>query len=173
MPFNMRCSAIIGIIFYASLLAIVSAALSMNTSSLSLAVLRSAIQFKLILLAPLGWMLALACASFLLSREHKVNTIIDQPTLNPTRSVRLSFYFSGLLIFETRTQRKESGLKTYRVVLCSTTGSCESVTDREGLYRFRTGNTDEAFEKAEVERFYLAALARREEKARLLKNQKA
>ena len=39
--------------------------------------------------------------------------------------------------------------------------------------RERAGNTDEAFEKAEVERFNLAAPARREEKARLLENQKA
>lgn len=39
--------------------------------------------------------------------------------------------------------------------------------------RERAGNTDEAFEKVEVERFNLAAPARREEKARLLENQKA
>ena len=103
-PFNIRCSAIIGIIFYAGLLAIISTALSMNTSLLSAAVLYNAIQLKSILLAPLGWMLALACASFWLSREHKVNTIIKQPTLNPARLVRLSFCFLGLLIFETRTQ---------------------------------------------------------------------
>ena len=173
MPFNMECSAIFGIIFYKSLLAIISAALSMNTSSLSAAVLRSAIQFKSIQLAPLGWMLAQACASFWLSREHKVNTIIDQPTLNPARPVRLSFCFPGLLTFETRTQRKESGLRTYRVALRSTIGSRESTTEGEGLCRFRTGNTDEAFGNAEVERFNLAASARREEKARLLENQKA
>ena len=102
-PLNMRCSAIIGIIFYAGLLAIVSTTLSMNTSSLSAAVLRNNIQLKSILLAPLGWMLALACASFWFSQEHKVKTIIDQPTLNPARPVRLNFCFLGLLMFETRT----------------------------------------------------------------------